>query len=249
VFLDADTRPAPGLAGALAGALEDAELVTAGARFVCEGPLERALHAAMLATLVYRYGPADSTTPPAPDRLLVNGQCVAAHRGRLLDAGGFAAAAGHMTDDAALARALGRAGWRIAFVPAGDLLEVRMYESAGETWREWGRSIALPDVTPARWQAADLAVTWLTMALPVLRLLAGRAGRADLALLAMRAALLAGLRGAYDRGGPGFWLSPLADPAAVLRLTTSALRPSRRWRGRVFAGGAGPARTAPPRSP
>jgi DNA-binding IclR family transcriptional regulator len=97
-------------------------------------------------------------------------------RGQLLAAGGYAAAAEHMTDDAALARALARSGWRVKFVDGTALVEVRMYESAGETWREWGRSIALADVTTPAWRAADVAVVWLAQALPVLRLLAGRAG-------------------------------------------------------------------------
>ena len=60
VSLDADTRPRRGLAGALAAALLDADFVTAGARFACEGPGERLLHPSMLASLVYRYGPADT---------------------------------------------------------------------------------------------------------------------------------------------------------------------------------------------
>src|SRR5918995_6678824 len=37
VALDADTRPRPGLVGALARALEEADLVTAGARFAAAG--------------------------------------------------------------------------------------------------------------------------------------------------------------------------------------------------------------------
>ncbi|CAA9506704.1 MAG: hypothetical protein AVDCRST_MAG45-1642, partial [uncultured Solirubrobacterales bacterium] len=57
--LDADTRPRPGLFAALARELDDgADLVTAGTRFVCETAGERLLHPAMLATLVYRFGPA-----------------------------------------------------------------------------------------------------------------------------------------------------------------------------------------------
>ena len=56
VALDADTRPRPGLLGALAAALDDADLVTAGARFTTAGWV----HPAMLATLVYRFGPADA---------------------------------------------------------------------------------------------------------------------------------------------------------------------------------------------
>jgi dolichol-phosphate mannosyltransferase len=244
VFLDADTRPRHGLAGALADALADADLVTAGARFVCDGAVERALHAAMLATLVYRYGPSDATAPPRTSRLLVNGQCVAVRRDGLLAAGGFTHAAGHLTDDAALGRGLARDGWRVAFVSAGDLLGVRMYASARDTWTGWGRSIALADVTPPASRALDAATTWLTMALPALRALAGRPRPVDLALLALRVALLGGLREAYAPRGPGFWLSPLADPVAALRLTLSAARPDQRWRGRTVAAAPRPLRTA-----
>jgi dolichol-phosphate mannosyltransferase len=231
VSLDADTRPRPGLAGALAAALRDADLVTAGARFLCDGAGERLLHPSMLASLVYRYGPADVE---APGRILANGQVTAVRRQALLGAGGYALAAGHMTDDAALARALAARGWRVVFVDGTALVDVRMYESAGETWREWGRSLALPDVTPPAWQAADLAVVWLAMALPVARAVTGRPTRLDVALLALRCALLVPLAGAYARRGAPYWASPLADPAVALRLTLSALRPARTWRGRTY---------------
>jgi dolichol-phosphate mannosyltransferase len=234
VSLDADTRPRPGLVGALAEALEDADLVTASARFDCASAAERLLHPSMLASLVYRYGPADTEAPVAPGRVLANGQVTAVRRAALLTAGGYAPAAGHMTDDAALARALARAGWRVKFVDGTALVDVRMYESAGETWREWGRSIALADVTPPAWLAADVAVVWLAMALPVLRAAAGRPSRLDLALLAVRAALVPALAGAYTRRGAAFWASPLADPATAVRLTLSALRPARTWRGRTY---------------
>jgi dolichol-phosphate mannosyltransferase len=245
VSLDADTRPRPGLAGALANALAAADLVCAGARFECTGAGERLLHPAMLATLVYRYGPADAQASVRPARLLANGQVTAVDRARLLAAGGYAAAAGHMTDDAALARALARSGWRVAFLPAQDLVEVRMYDSAAETWREWGRSIALPGVTPPAWQAADVAVVWLALGLPVIRLALLRPSRLDLALLAVRAALLPALAGAYTRRGLAFWLSPLADPAAALRLTLSAVRPARTWRGRTYPAAGGTAGRSP----
>jgi dolichol-phosphate mannosyltransferase len=235
VSLDADTRPRPGLPRALAAALADADLVSAGARFECDAAAERILHPAMLATLVYRFGPPDAEATPAPDRLLVNGQCTAVRRGPLIGAGGYAAAARHMTDDAAHARALARAGWRVVFRDGGELLSVDMHDSAAETWREWGRSLALPDVTSRVWQAADLLVVWLTLGLPPLRLAARRAGPLDRALLALRWLVAPALRQAYARPGAAYWLSPLADPLAALRLTTSALRPARSWRGRTYA--------------
>jgi dolichol-phosphate mannosyltransferase len=141
-----------------------------------------------------------------------------------------------MTDDAAFARGLAERGWRIVFRDAGDLLAVDMHASGVETWREWGRSIALADVTSPAWRAADVAVVWLTLGLPPLRLLAGRATRLDRGLLALRWLMLVPLASGYVRRGPPYWLSPLADPLAAVRLTVSALRPARRWRGRSYDG-------------
>jgi dolichol-phosphate mannosyltransferase len=206
--------------------------VTCGPRFVCDTAGERWLHPSMLAGLVYRFGPSD--VPRAP-RVVANGQCTAVVRDRLLAAGGYRRAAGHMTDDAAQARGLAGEGWRVAFRDASALLEVKMHDSAAEVWREWGRSLALPGVESRPWQLADLAVVWLAMALPVLRAASLRPRRLDLALLGVRVALLAGLRGSYARRGPAFWLSPLADPATAACLTLAALRPRREWRGRTYS--------------
>jgi dolichol-phosphate mannosyltransferase len=243
--VDADTRPRPGLARALVHALDDADLVSAGARFLCDTAGERWLHPAMLATLVYRFGPPDAERRPVPGRVLINGQCTAVRRAPLLAAGGYAHASGHLTDDAAQARGLARDGWRIDFRDGRRLIAVDMHDSVAETWREWGRSLALPDVTPVGRQAADLAVVWLTLGLPPLRLLARRAGPVDRGLLVLRWAMTAPLAGSYARRGPAYWLSPLADPLAAARLTLSAVRPVRTWRGRSYGAGA---RTAP-RSP
>jgi len=244
VTLDADTRPRPGLFAALAAALRDGrDLVSAGPRFVCDGPVEQALHGAFLATLVYRFGPIGPAVPPPPHRTVVNGQCLAFRRGRMLADDGFARVRDRLTDDVALARCLAARGWRVAFLDAGGLLEVDMHDSAAELWREWGRSLPLHDVTPPVRQAADLAVLWLAAALPVLRLAAGRPTRLDAALLAGRCLLSAALRGSYARPGAGLWLSALLDPAAAVRLTTATLRPVRTWRGRGYP----PALTRPAR--
>ena len=232
--VDADTRPKPGLARALAAGLDDADFLTGGTRFICDTPGERLLHPSLLASIVYRYGPADADPGPAPGRIVANGQCTAVYREPFLRAGGYAAAVGFMTDDAALARSLARRDWRVSFRDAGDLIEVKMHDSAAEAWREWGRSIALADVEPAARRATDVAVVWLAMALPVLRALSGRARPLDWALLAVRAAMTAAMRDAYALRGPAFWLSPLADPATAVRLTLSSARQTRTWRGRTY---------------
>jgi dolichol-phosphate mannosyltransferase len=241
VFLDADARPRPGLLAALARELDHADVVSAGPRFACDGALAQALHASMLATLVYRFGPTDvDGWQPRPERAVLNGQCVAMRADALRAAGGWARVRGSLVEDVALGRALRADGRRLRFVDAADLLEVRMYESAGETWRGWGRSLMAAEASGRAWVAADLAVLWLAMALPLPRLLVRRRPL-DAVLVAVRLALLAGLARSYAPRGPGFWLSPLADVAVAARLTASVLRPERTWRGRTYPA----ARTAP----
>ncbi|MFD1498381.1 glycosyltransferase, partial [Streptosporangium lutulentum] len=245
-------RPAPGLFGAVAAALDGYDLVTVGPRFVCDGVVEQALHASFLATLVYRFGPIGPAVPPAPHRVVANGQCMAFRRTAMLAADGFARIRGHLTDDVALARNLAAGGWAVGFLDASGLLEVDMHESAAEVWREWGRSLPLRDVTGAGWQVADLTVIWLTTALPVLRLAAGRPTRLDLALLAVRFLVTGALRGGYTRPGPGVLLSPLLDPLTAVRLTQATLRPVRTWRGRTYpvvTAGAPPGPGGRPRRP
>jgi dolichol-phosphate mannosyltransferase len=234
VWLDADVRPEPGLARALVGALAGADLVTGATRFVCETPGERFLHPAMLATLVYRFGPPGAGAPPSPARVVANGQCMAARRDALREAGGFALAPDRMTDDVGHARALASRGWRVAFVDASELVTVRMQTSLGEVWREWGRSLSLQDVTSPGWLALDLGVVWLAQALPLARVLTGRATALDRLLVAVRVALVPATASAYVRRGAPYWLSPLADLAAAANLTLAAARPRREWRGRTY---------------
>jgi dolichol-phosphate mannosyltransferase len=233
VLLDADTRPEPGLCAELVALLDTYDLVSAGPRFVCDGVAEQALHASFLAGLVYRFGPIGPAAA-SPERLLLNGQCMAFRKDPMLRAGGFARVRGHLTDDVALGRLLVRDGWRIAFRDAGALLAVDMHESAAGVWREWGRSISLRDVTANGALAADLAVVWLTLALPAVRLVTGRPTPLDLGLLAQRLLLAAALRGSYARPGMGLAISPLLDVPMAARLTWSVLRPPRTWRGRTY---------------
>ncbi len=236
VTLDADVVPAPGLLGALVAEAEatGADLLTVGGRFVCDTAGQRLLHPAMLATLVYRFGPPGSTRRTSPDRVQANGQCTLVRRRALLDSGGFRPIAGHLTDDVALARHLARRGWRVSFADASRLLTVRMHEDARDVWRSWGRSLPMPDVTTPWWQVLDLAVLWSVLALPLPRLLTRRGDPLDVALLTVRLGLLAGIAPVYERRGPWWWLSPAVDVPVAARLTWGAVRPGRTWRGRTY---------------
>jgi dolichol-phosphate mannosyltransferase len=238
VSLDADTRPRRGLVAALVARAARFDLLSVGPRFVCEGFGERLLHPSLLATIPYRVGAGDAVgANPPVHRTIANGQCVAVRREPFLRVGGWGRVRGYMTEDVALARSLRRAGWRVGFADAADLLEVRMYESLRETWDGWGRSIIDPAVSSPPRLAVDLVVVWATLAAPQLRLVTGRADRLDAVLLAVRLGILSAQARAYRPRGVAFWLSPLADVATAIRLTLSVLRPSREWRGRVYAGG------------
>jgi dolichol-phosphate mannosyltransferase len=62
----------------------------------------------------------------------------------------------------------------------------------------------------------------------------------NLSLLAVRFALQWAILPSYDlsqaQGSWAFWLSPLADPLAVIRIWLSSLRTPTQWRGREYSG-------------
>ncbi|MDO9353982.1 MAG: glycosyltransferase family 2 protein [Solirubrobacteraceae bacterium] len=216
VFLDADVQPDPRLPAAVAALLEDgANLASAQLAFEIPDDAQRILHPALLATLIYRIGPLDSTQRIPASVAGINGQCFAARRNELIGAGGFGLISAIPTDDIALARALSGAGWRIAVADGSSLGSVRMYESAAEAMREWaGRSLALPGASPRARQLFDLGVVWTVQGLPGLRVWRGlirgllrgsiRDGFAvlrpfDVAMLAIRWSLQLGLAQVYRR--------------------------------------------------
>jgi dolichol-phosphate mannosyltransferase len=187
----------------------------------------------MLTTLVYRLGP-PGVPARRPERSIANGQCMVVDRARLIAAGGFHPVRSALLEDLALARHLANAGHEVRFLDATDVIAVEGYGSARAAWRGWGRSLDLSEVTTPPWQALDLAVVWVAMALPLPRLLAGRGDAIDAVALALRLGTLAGTARAYRRRGLPYWLSPLADPAVAVRITAGTVRPDRRWRGRSY---------------
>ena len=142
---------------------------------------------------------------------------------------------GDVVEDLALARQMATDGARVAFLDAGEMLEVRMFESLADTWRGWGRSLALPGVEPRGRQLFDLTVVALAQALPLPRLLTRRADVVDVVLLAARFGTLAGTRSAYSRVDAAYWSSPLADIPAVIAIARGIFRRGpHRWRGRTY---------------
>jgi dolichol-phosphate mannosyltransferase len=248
--IDADTAPQPGLAaGALSAALREGyDAVSFAPRFHITSMAERWLQPALLTTLVYRFGA--TGTDADPQRVMANGQCFLARREVLVAGGGYRAARASFCDDVTLARHLAHNGRRVAFLDGSRLYDVRSYSSAREAWREWGRSLDLKDASNPLRQWGDVAFLLLVQGVPLPALLlaavgtvTGHAlgGTASLVtllsaiMLGVRLLLLPALAPSYVMTGLAFWLSPLADPLAALRILLSTLRTPTQWRGRVYA--------------
>lgn len=247
--IDADTQPQPGLVAALISAAETEsyDLVSLSPQFILQTPGEIWLQPALLITLVYRFGPAGAPDDGA-ERVMANGQCFLCRRQLLDQLGGYTVARKSFCDDVTLARYAAQNGARVGFWDGALLLKVRMYEGWRETWQEWGRSLDLKDASSTGQVWSDLwflasvqALPWLS--LPML-LLSHTSLTAQLALLlnslliAIRFGLQLAILPSYDlnqaQGRWLFWLSPLADPLAVLRIGLSSFRTPTTWRGRQY---------------
>jgi dolichol-phosphate mannosyltransferase len=253
--IDADTQPQAGLVASLLAAAEagDYDLLSLSPQFILQYPGEWWLQPALLVTLLYRFNPA-GVKAQLPGRVMANGQCFLCRRSVLQQLGGYASAANSFCDDVTLARHAASQGFQVGFLDGAKVIRVRMYEGAVETWREWGRSLDLKDATSAAQLWADLGLLVMVQGLPLpaaILLLSSlvlgysfptsiAAAGLNLFLLLIRFALLVAIAPSYtcsSQFAPAswlFWLSPLADPLAVLRLFLSTQQRPTQWRGRSY---------------
>jgi dolichol-phosphate mannosyltransferase len=252
--IDADTQPQPGLVASLieTAEREGYDLISLSPRFTLKGLGEFWLQPALLMTLVYRFG-ATGAIADGAERVMANGQCFLCRRSLLVSLGGYTVAKGSFCDDVTLARYAASQGAKVGFLDGANVLKVRMYEGMAETWREWGRSLDLKDASSVGQKWGDLGFLLAVQGLPIivvlLLLVCVGLGYAPLsawvalgvngALVVMRFALCGAIAPSYDfRQAPAswtFWLSPLADPAAVYRIFLSSLRSPKQWRGRDYS--------------
>lgn len=253
--MDADTQPHPGL---IAGLIKTAQaqrydLVSLSPQFILKYPGECWLQPALLMTLLYRFNPA-GVNAEQPERVMANGQCFLCRRSVLAAVGGYKSARSSFCDDVTLARNIAASGYKVGFLDGAKVLKVRMYEGAVETWKEWGRSLDLKDASSRAQVWGDLWLLTSVQALPLIVLLTYFFLSPTLPLfpsptllllglniflLVIRFAMLLAIAPSYDRteakGRWLFWLSPLADPIAVLRIFLSAIRTPQEWRGRKYS--------------
>lgn len=249
--VDADTQPSPGLVAGLVSTAQAQgyDLVSLSPQFILKYPGECWLQPALLMTLLYRFESAGVDTEVA-ERVMANGQCFLCRRSVLAEVGGYSSARASFCDDVTLARNIAARGFKVGFLDGAKVLKVRMYEGALETWKEWGRSLDLKDASSSSQLWGDLWLLLSVQALPLLVVLSALIYPPasiphslvlglNIFLLVIRWALLFAIAPSYDRtgakGGWLFWLSPLADPLAVLRIFLSANHTPTQWRGRNYS--------------
>lgn len=252
--IDADTVPQPGLIASLLTIAEAQEydLISLAPQFILQYPGEWLLQPALLVTLLYRF---DSAGVDAANsqRVMANGQCFFCRRSVLEALDGYSTAASSFCDDVTLARNIAAAGYKVGFLDGAKLIKVRMYEGAKETWQEWGRSLDLKDAADPLQVWSDWLFLLLVQGLPLLLLITvllllnwGYSSTTLLALtglncflLLLRLIILIAIAPSYQRSANSsqswlFWLSPLADPLAVIRIFLSSSQTPTQWRGRVY---------------
>jgi dolichol-phosphate mannosyltransferase len=247
--IDADTLPQKGLvASFVQQATEDNfDIVSLSPKFILKTAGEQWLQPALLITLIFRFGATGDRTQFTEDRVMANGQCFLSKRAKLVELNGYELAKSSFCDDVTLARAAAQRGAKVGFLDGAALMQVRMYTSMAETWREWGRSLDLKDASTPTQTFADCLLLTAVQGLPIPLLIALSIWQPVPSLLIniwfwlnaflifIRCLLVFGIRTSYTEVGFWFWLSPLADPFAVMRIWISALTKPKSWRGRTYS--------------
>ena len=253
--IDADTQPQAGLITSLLtiAEAEGYDLISLAPQFILQYPGEWWLQPALLVTLLYRFNSA-GVNAANPERVMANGQCFFCRREVLEALGGYSSAANSFCDDVTLARKIAAAGYKVGFLDGAKLIKVRMYQGAKETWQEWGRSLDLKDAASLFQVWSDWCFLLLVQGLPfsllIIVWLLLNLGYGSITLLAvfglnfflllLRLIILIAIAPSYQRPAKFslaawlFWLSPLADPLAVIRIFLSSWQTPTQWRGRIY---------------
>jgi len=246
--IDADTFPQKGLVASFVqkATADNFDIVSLSPKFILKTAGEQWLQPSLLITLIFRFGATGDRTQFTEDRVMANGQCFLSKRSKLVELNGYELAKSSFCDDVTLARAAAQRGAKVGFLDGAALMQVRMYTSMAETWREWGRSLDLKDASTPNQTFADCLLLTAVQGLPIPLLIAFLIWQPtpslfinilfwlNAFLVFIRCLLVFGIRTSYTEVGFWFWLSPLADPFAVLRIWISALTKPKSWRGRNY---------------
>jgi chlorobactene glucosyltransferase len=142
-FVDADVVLAPRALSRLLGACLGSGAVAASplARQVTRTWWEELLLPELGLAVAERLD-LDAVADPARPAAFLSGQCLLVRRDAYEAVGGFAAVAGSLVEDVALARRLKAAGHRLEVRLAPDLAAVRMYGRLGDLWEGLAKNLA-----------------------------------------------------------------------------------------------------------
>jgi dolichol-phosphate mannosyltransferase len=247
--IDADTLPQKGLVASFVqkATADNFDIVSLSPKFILKTAGEQWLQPALLITLIFRFGATGDRNQFTEDRVMANGQCFLSKRAKLVELNGYELAKSSFCDDVTLARAAAQRGAKVGFLDGAALMQVRMYTSMAETWREWGRSLDLKDASTPFQTFADCLLLTAVQGLPIPLLIAFVIWQPtpslfinilfwlNAFLVFIRCLLVFGIRTSYTEVGFWFWLSPLADPFAVIRIWISACTKPKSWRGRTYS--------------
>lgn len=240
--IDADVRVSPMLARSFLAHAEETGVLSfsVAAQQRLSGRGEALLHPSLLATLVYRFGIPGGATRDL-NQVQANGQCFFAERDLLLRSDAFQAAQRSLCEDITIARRIAECGEAVGFYEAEDLVEVTMYSSWRELWKNWPRSLPMRDQYFGVMQVIGLLEVLFVQALPLALLIlsvslpwALWSFALNFCLAVTRIGVMEGISRAYVERPWTFWFSPLFDLPVALRLIESALRRRHTWRGRIY---------------
>jgi glycosyltransferase involved in cell wall biosynthesis len=151
LFTDADTIHLPGsLARSLAEAQRHrAVMLSYSPEQIVETFPEKAIMPVIFAELAASFRPAQVSDPKSP-AAAANGQYILIDREAYDAVGGYAAIAGSLLEDVALARAVKASGRKIFFRYGGDAVRTRMYRDFKQIREGWTKNLALLFPSPLR---------------------------------------------------------------------------------------------------
>jgi chlorobactene glucosyltransferase len=143
LFTDADTVHSPEMARAVIACMQHfgVKLLTAQPEFEMKSLGERLIVPLLNFTIMTLLPVALVRLRPEASLATGNGQLLCFHRSAYTKIGGHDAVKGKILEDVLLARAVKRAGERMVFVDALDVVQCRMYRSLAEVWAGFSKNL------------------------------------------------------------------------------------------------------------
>ncbi len=238
VFLDADVVLAPGAVRAAAAVLDEAgaDLLSPYPRILAGSPGERLVQPLLQWSWLTFLPLRAMERSPRPSLAAAGGQFLLLRRAAYDRAGGHAAVRDKILEDIELARAVKRAGGRIALADGSGIATCRMYTSWPDLVDGYSKSLWASFGSPAGAAAVVSLLLVLYVALPLAAFAAPWWGLATFAapwwgLAGYLLGVLGRVVSARTTGGRA-WPDALAHPVSVLLFAWLVARSFRR-RGRV----------------